>query len=382
MIGRVVSRFRLVAPSGWAVFLFGLVFAIVEVPIRYLELRFGAVVDLPIRPGRLVLIVGSVLLGVFRVRAFHPYFLPDYLRWLKTTPWTVHRPLPAGPVELVPEDSLAVGGLVLLSVIEPQTRSIELINVFLFSHMVTLLIPAWRTGVGGFGYCAALFLGLVPQLWANPWLDLVVLMLIYLLLHESLWRALARFPWATEGILVDRNVNLHQEKEFGLSCGWPHDRFHRDIRMARGIGLSDALLISMLAGWWVYSLGAWFQDSFLIPWLLNLMILVAIRRAWLYREGYAPPINPAGRFATLRWIIPGYDQLYLGPVLGLLGAGLGLALGRSLGYGVRESFAMAVFLVALPTFAAPPSLRRWRLTGRYRLVSGLSESNQSYVKVG
>ena len=62
---------------------------------------------LPIRPGRCCLIAGAVLLGFYRVIAFHPYFRADYLRWLKSTPWTVRKPLPVGPVELVPEDGLA-----------------------------------------------------------------------------------------------------------------------------------------------------------------------------------------------------------------------------------------------------------------------------------
>jgi hypothetical protein len=223
----------------------------------------------------------------------------------------------------------------------------------------------------------------VPQLWAHPWLDLGVLTVIYLLMHEALWRALARFPWPTEGIVVDRNLPLRQEKEFGPSCGWPYDRFHRDIRIARGLRKSDALLISMLAGWSVYSLEPWLAFLSTSPAVaFNVAVFTVLQRLWIYRQGYAAPISLAGRLASGRWIIPRHDQVYLGPLLALMGLTGGLVLGRVLEFGPRGSFAMATFLAFLPALSAPPSLRRWRLTAEHRLVPALQENNPLYVKVG
>ncbi len=58
--------------------------------------------QLRVRPGWACLIGGSALLGLHRAIAFHPYFHGDYLRWLKSTPWTVRKPLPAGPMRTDP----------------------------------------------------------------------------------------------------------------------------------------------------------------------------------------------------------------------------------------------------------------------------------------
>jgi hypothetical protein len=384
MIRRVVNRVRLVAPPGWSVLLGLVLFTAFEGPVLYVERQLGRVLDLPIRPGRLLLITGAVLLGANRVRRFHPYFQPDYLRWLKSTPWTVRKPLPAGSVELGLEDLPALGGLILLSAIQPQTRSIELIDAFLFSHTAVLVATFWRTGVARFGYCAALFLGFVPQLWGRPWLDLAVLGAIYLFVHEGLWKALARFPWPTEGAAADMRAEALEERH-GPLCGWPYDRLLRDVRTANWIGRTDALLISMLLGWWSYSLDSWFPQLVSPPAVLSgSMGPLVVSRFLLYRRGYAPPISLAGRLATFRWIIPGYDQIFLGPVLVVLGMALAVALGAWSGLGPRVSSAMAVSFLVLLALTSPPTWRRWRLTGHHRIVNSSAVQNpqSNFVKVG
>jgi hypothetical protein len=382
MIRRVLNRVRLVAPPGWSVLLWLVLFAVSEGPILYFERQLGRVQDFPIRPGRLLLITGAVLLGVDRVRAFHPFFQADYLRWLKTTPWTVRKPLPAGSVELGLEDLPALGGLILLSTTQPETRSIEIINTFLFSHTATLVTTFWRTGVAGFGYCTALALGFVPQLWTRPWLALALLGAIYVFVHEGLWRSLARFPWPTDGVGADARAEAVEERH-GPLCGWPYDRLLRDIRTAKEIGRTDAVLISMLIGWWFYSLESWF------PLLVTPVSTygagpLLVFRFMAYRLGYAPPISLAGRFATFRWVIPGYDQIYLGPILGCLGMGFGAALGVWSGLGPRILGPMAASFLVLLTLASPPSLRRWRLTGQHRIVNSYIDQGPDgdFVKVG
>ncbi len=163
MIRRLYSRFRLVAPPGWAVIAWMLCFAVLEGPVLYLEWQVGMPLQLRFRPGWVCLVGGSALLGLHRAVAFHPYFQGDYLHWLKLTPWTVRKPLPAGPVELRPEDSLIVGSLMLWSLSQPEGHSIELLNTFLFSHILILVRTFWSTGVPGFGYCASLVPGVRPQ---------------------------------------------------------------------------------------------------------------------------------------------------------------------------------------------------------------------------
>ncbi len=381
MIRRLFSRFRLVAPPGWAVAVFLVFFMAFEGLIRYSE-RFGMPWPVPFRPGWSCLIFASVMLGFYCAVAFHPFFQGDYLRWLKSTPWTVRKPLPAGPVDLVLEDSLAIGALMCLSLTQPGGGSIEVLNAFLFTHAAILVRTFWRTAVPGFGYCGALFLGFVPRLWAQPWIDLAVLTSIYLFVHEGLWRSLARFPWPTEGVLDDQYPGVRIEREYGPSCGWPYDRFHRDVRMARGIGRGDAILISMLTGWWFFALGAWIPTQWLSTFLFSLAIALLMRRSVLYFQGYESPISVGGRIATFRWIIPGYDQAALFIVLTPLAIAMMIGLTMYLQmdrYQTIPAFAALLVLIALTT---PPKLRRWRLTGQHRLVHAIHKTSQEYVQVG
>jgi hypothetical protein len=382
MIRRALSRFRVVAPSGPWVVVWLVLFAAFEGPVLYFERQAGVPLNLRIRPGKLLLIAGAALLGIHRVRTFHPYFQPDYLRWLKSTPWTVRKPLPVGPVELVPEDALAVGGLMLICMTQIQFHSIELVNVFLFSHLIALVGTFWWTGAPGFGYCAALFLGFVPRLWDSPTIDLAVLTAIYLFVHEGLWRSLARFPWPTEGHLSDHNLAMRLEKEFGPSCGWPYDRFHRDVMIAKGIRRSDALLISMLSGWWFYALGAWFSPQILFQFAFMLPASQFFQRGIHYFRGYASPISFGGRIATFRWIIPGYDQAMLFILLAFLALPTVLSLAAYLGMDPRLAAPVLAALLVLIGLTTPPSLRRWRLTGQHRLVPAIPKVSKDYVQVG
>jgi hypothetical protein len=383
MIRSVLSRFRVVAPPAWLVVVWLALFAAFEGTVLYFERQVGMPINVPIRPGRILLIAGAALLGFHRVRAFHPYFQPDYLRWLKSTPWTVRKPLPAGPLELVLEDLLSLGGLMLFSMTQTDTHAIELINVFLFSHLISLVATFWWTGASGFGYCGALFLGFVPRLWKNPFVDLAVLTTIYLFVHEGLWRSLASFPWSTEGHSNDPNhLARRQEKEFGRSCGWPYDRFHRDVLMAKGIRPSDALLISMLTGWWFYALGAWVSLQMLFQVAFMLPTSYMFQRGAHYFRGYAPPISFGGRIATFRWIIPGYDQASLFIWLTILAFPSVIALHAYLGMDPRQAAPVLSALLVLIALTSPPTLRRWRLTGQHRLVPAIPKASKDYVQVG
>jgi len=202
MIRRVLARLRRVAPPRWALFAFLLFYILCEGPVWYLERKLGRL-DMPNRFGPRILRGASVLLGAYRLAAFHPYFRPRYLRWLKGTPWTVSKPLPLGPLELVPEDGLALALLALLSANLPDFTALYIINIFLFAHILALISTFLKTGALVHGYCALLFLGFIPQFWRWQWVDFAILTGIYLLVHEGLGHALRKFPWPTEGFLRD-----------------------------------------------------------------------------------------------------------------------------------------------------------------------------------
>ena len=298
------------------------------------------------------------------------------------TPWSVAKPLPLGPVELVPEDALGIGLVILLGAIYPAPRSIELVNVFLLSHMISVVATFWRTQVMPFGYVAAMLLGFVPLLWARSWLDLLVLTGIYLIIHEGLWRSLKRFPWNTEGFLTD--LRLVEATDPNPPCGWFFDRFHRDIVRATEISRIDAALGCTLGSWWIFVTSSLITDrndrmSFLFFFALTVMVLAPAGRMAIYTQGCRFPISLWGRFVTFRWVIPGFDQVFVGPICSFLVGPCAIVLWRNSRIPGEIVMSLAAGLTVLVALVCPPRLRHWRLTGRHRLVPTFQESQAAAV---
>jgi hypothetical protein len=373
LIRRVLSKCLLVAPPAWWIAGFVALFFIAEAYARFVErnvmngFRFH---------GRAILILCSIALGLYRVAAFHPFFRPDYRRWLMSTPWDVRKPLPLGPIELVPQDALAIGILGLLGSYQGQIRSIVLINTFLFSHILFLVATFWKTRVPGFGYISAMLLGFVPQVWSRPWVTLGLLAGLYLFAREGLWRALARFPWTSERFPAE---SAPGRVDHYLYCGWHFDRFHRDISTAQRVNVVDAVLGCMLGGWWLSNLASLIpapdgREAILTIVLCSCTLVSVYARLMLYVSGYRPPISLWGRIRTFQWLIPGYDQVFIGPLLTLIAGPLVILALRPLGLDFEIRLSFAVGSVVFVALVAPPGLRHWRLTGRHRLGPTLSES--------
>jgi hypothetical protein len=379
MMRRIFARFRTVAPPMSAVAVVIFVFGLFSIP----QVVFG---QKPAQggdpPARRFLILAAMALGVYRAVAFHPYFGPNYLRWLKMTPWTVRKPLPMGPVELVPQDAIGIGLMILLGAIYPAPRSIELVNIFLLSHMICIVATFWRTQAAAFGYFTTMLLGFVPLLWTRPWLALLLLTGIYLVVHEGLWRSLKGFPWNTEGVLTD--MRLVQPTDLNPPCGWFFDRFHRDIINASAISRIDAALVCMLGSWWLFVLSSLITDrndqmGFLFFCTSMVMLVTPIGRIAIYTQGCRFPISLWGRVVTFRWIIPGFDHVFLGPICALLAGPAALIVWRNSRIPGEIALSLGAGLTVLIALVSPPRLRRWRLTGQHRLGPTFQESQAAAV---
>lgn len=388
MIRRVLTRLLRVAPPGWALAALVVCYLLCEGPVWYIQWKFGRV-DMRSRVGPRILLAGGLLLGAYRAIAFHPYFRPGYVRWLKGTPWTVSKPLPLGSLELVPEDALALGLLALLGTTLPDFTSLYIINMFLLGNICALILTFWKTGAPVHGYCALLFLGFIPQWWQRQWIDLALLTGIYLIVHEGLWHTLRKFPWQSEGFLSDFGlVNAPAGTDRNPSCGWSFDRFYRDIRMAKGINRIDALLCCMLGSWWVWSVCSLIVDprerAAAVGVIALAVICFAPSARWLiYIRGYQSPISVWGRVWTFRWIIPGYDQVYVGPICSFMGGVLLFwFLMRIRPIPVDVCWVIAGGAAAFLALTSPPSLRRWRLVGEHRIGRSLSDNKSTFVTAG
>jgi hypothetical protein len=77
-----------------------------------------------------------------------------------------------------------------------------------------------------------------------------------------------------------------------------------------------------------------------------------------------------GRIFTLRWIVPGYDQALVGPLIaGVLAIGMPWLL-SPVDLPISASLGLSLSVVLFVSLAAPPSLARWHLTGSHRIAPG------------
>ena len=97
-------------------------------------------------------------------------------------------------------------------------------------------------------------------------------------------------------------VTAPRETAANTSCGWAFDRFFRDIREAKGVNRVDALLGSMLGGWWFFSLVSLLTD----PRDRHMVCTMGFTLAALFQPA------PAG--SSTRWRLPA-SNLVLGTSL-------------------------------------------------------------------
>src|SRR5262249_53007909 len=107
-----------------------------------------------------------------------------------------------------------------------------------------------------------------------------------------------------------------------------------------------------------------------------------LSRLVLYCNGYAPPINFLGRIFTFRWIIPGYDQVMIGPVCTVLAPVLGIVALRHWGVPLDVALPVGFALMLFVALSAGPSLKRWRLTGQHRIAPAQQQTKSEFIRLG
>ncbi len=368
---------RVVLPSlGWLILFAGVYGGYLGL-LFFLEWRVGQRAPEEVRK----MTLGALGLGAFayaswRVHAFHPLSRPGYRSWLAATPWTSRQRLPLGPVHLVLQDVVLVG-LVMLTGWYCQDRFVVYLpQLFLTFYLVFLGGTMFLTGAGAWGYAVYFGLGLILWFWHGPLVSVSVALAVYLLAYRGLRRSLAQFPWERE---LNRewgsrlpSMETSSERANPDFLGWPFGLLApRQPGWQLQVPLHHALLISMLVGWLTFTAAPLLPQPqmVLFLWLWIVGCGPAIRLA-VYCTNYRPPISFWGRLVTGRWIIPGYDQVLVGPLLALVwGFALGpicAALGLDLILSLSLSIALGLFLC----LGLGPSLRVWRLTGKHRIVEG------------
>ncbi|WP_337177810.1 hypothetical protein [Paludisphaera sp.] len=355
-------------------------------------------------PGGLILNMTLAWYAVVRARRNVPYTFSGYRAWLATTPWTVDRPLPFGPIELDWPDAVILGAFIAVNGAFPDHQSARLLALFFFLHCLAL-VPTIRGAANHVPAYAALFgLGLMLKLWHLPWACATTGVVVYLIVYDGLRLTLARFPEPGDEKTVNDLANFDPAK---AECGWPYERLLREpagapegerppamsaseiaalslerIPMHGRVRLVDAMAWGLLAGWWAACVGPIFfaGDRFRTLLGVGVPALAAISglvRLTIYTNSYLPPMTMWGRFRTLRWIIPGYDVVFVGPALTVMVPTAMLLVGVWRDFPLEAVGPTAIAATLFIALAAPPSLRRWRLVGRHRMVPGQPGSSQA-----
>src|SRR5262249_15628842 len=140
--------------------------------------------------------------------------------------------------------------------------------------------------------------------------------------YLGLRRSLARFPWPPEqGFRLEtRDGTLTVAGAVPILVGWPFGSLGPKFPDDPHISLRHALLTSALVRWWTHVFGCIPHDGADRLAVLSLISLTltptaSVSRWGLYRSGYAPPISVWGRLLTGRWVIKGFDQVLVAPLL-------------------------------------------------------------------
>ncbi|MCH7687566.1 MAG: hypothetical protein IH899_12945, partial [Planctomycetes bacterium] len=353
------------------------------------------------------LFIAAVGYGIFRGVAFNPARRPGYREWLQTTPWQHPQPLPLGPIHLVWQDLLLLGLLSPLvwlhaqafAIGEPQAWVAFFWTLFLWVYLLTLTEILLAAGLKDGVYVIVFGYGLVIYLAGWPAVALAVAAIMYLWGYLALQKSLVRFdkwdPELLERFALIGSLEKSQEWSRRKIHGWPFDLIGpREYASLHGfrtrISYRDGVLTSLLAGWWTFvivSVFVGFTEALLqleqplpveraLPYLTLLSIALAAGRIVRYcivaGGGYVPPLNLWARLVRFRWIIPGYDQVFVAPICSVLVTwGTGQLL---LWAGVPGEFALAacVTMMLLIVLNLGPSLERWHLTGNHRIAPGMA----------
>jgi hypothetical protein len=374
MIRAVVGWFRLVLPPRWALGLLLLFVLFNEAAYLWIHVWLQAP---QLDPDRLALrdrglVLACAAFGCFRVLAFHPLYRTSYRRWLELTPWTSDKPLPVGPIHVVPQDACVFAALLLL-LHQPQLSLWRFPLAFLFVHSLMLCLSFFPLGLIWTGYAVAFGLGLVVRLWNDPALATAVVAVVYCVAFAGLRRSLDRFPWTLDARWRDATTQVPATVQSVRTLGWPFDQLLPSYEPA--ISVVHGTALSILTGWWGYSSLSLIdlpplREMASAMFVIGVGYMVPCMRLIIYIGMFRSPISVWGRVWTLRWVIPGYDVVFVVPVLAIVVADQARRVLETAGVAAEIRCSISVVVAMLLTLNLGPTFRTWRLTGRHRISPG------------
>jgi hypothetical protein len=348
----------------------------VELIIRFCESQGGGPMTEMAATRDMVLLLGVPVYGAFRVCAFYPIYRPQYFQWLLTSAWDGRKPLPLGPVYLVLQDVALVGACCLLILRNPNCDWEHLCLSFFTAYLLLLMVTFLFERLKWDAYAQLYGLGVVVYLWHKPFHALGASVVLYAVAFLGLKRALARLPWKTVEFKPAAETLLTRQIEIGGgTLGWPFDRLRPQKRTGPAISAVDGMLVGLLIGWWTYVCASLVpeqsarNETLTVIYCIMVAMVPLIRLA-VYAAGCGPPISLLGRVVTMRWIIPGYDKVFVAPLLTALVGIFSLWVLAWINLPRLYAVPISISLVWSLAFDLGPTLESWRLTGAHRIVPG------------
>jgi hypothetical protein len=209
---------------------------------------------------------------------------------------------------------------------------------------------------------------------------------------EALRRSLARFPWDDTAMVRDFHLLLRRfvepRKKAQAALGWPYERMGPDFSDFAAGGAAylsrlDVLFFGLLSGWAFYVIKVavphTHRETAVVDfsyWFFAMTLhCLFAGRLVAYCNGYLPPLSLLGRLARLKPIIPGYDIVFVAPLLSLIVAAAAWYVPEWTPADRTITIAVAICVNVWVLFGMGPSLKSWRLTGNHRITRGIFQKD-------
>lgn len=329
-------------------------------------------------------VFGAVAFAFWRVYALHPLANQEYRQWLERVPWTPDRPLPMGSVLPGLVDVVVLAVLCWMAGRAWPFSPLAPILGYLVMSTITACVISGVTRQRAILYALLFAIGLSIRLAGNPFLSLAVFASAFPIVLVGLRRSIELDRWPDYALSL--RVLSEKEKPASKELGWPF-AFLGPKAAPRLVRWPDTLAIALLAGWFFHAILGHFTfdatESLAISEIITAgFVILALARIVGYILKYAAPISIFGRLLTGRWIIPGYDRVFLATIYTcvavVLGEGVVYQLNIPAAIGQPLVVALGIFLL----ISVGPSYRDWQLTGSHRInPSSVCNKANRYVEV-
>ncbi|MCA9027409.1 MAG: hypothetical protein KDA86_19520 [Planctomycetaceae bacterium] len=321
-------------------------------------------------------IITAVVYGYLRFILNNPLLDREYRRWLQTTPWRWPLPLPLGPMHLVWQDAVLIGLLTLQIFWHTQrwdwALAIPAVMLSVRAAWMGLYLligrSSWIAHLISFGIASAIAVHHVPVV------SLTILAAVAVLSEVGVRVILKEFPlWhvSTGELLASIRTTIAELPPTTEAESTPR-RQRWSVLRSGWFSRRTALLTSLHVGYWLFALGTLADKPADLEarkmaafWLCLVAGGIACVRLLFYVNGRLPPLTFAGRWAQRRWIIPGYDQIFVGPFMTLFVAGLGTIVIQSFDIRLGILLPLTAGLTCLTVLAIGPDIDEFELTGDY-----------------